>query len=83
MEIKNSLEWSVIEDRLRKKSHGLTHERQIRKMIENLKSDVTELSKSEVLERRTQRKITEPLLNKINENIQMIEEYILVAALIG
>ena len=81
--IKNSIEWSETESRLRKCIRGLTHERDIIKLINNLRITVTELSKAEVEARRGRSANTISLLVKVNQDIEIVEEYILVAALIG
>ena len=81
--IKNSIEWSETESRLRKYIRGLTHERDIIKLINNLRITVTELSKAEVEARRGRSANTISLLVKVNQDIEIVEEYILVAALIG
>ena len=52
-------------------------------MIENIRAEVTQLSRAEVEARRGKKHHAEDLLVKINQDIEMIEEYLLVAALIG
>jgi hypothetical protein len=52
-------------------------------MIENIKSEVTALSKAEVEARQGKLRRAEDLLSKINEDIQLVEEYILIATLLG
>lgn len=81
--ITDSIEWAAIEDHLMEKSAKLKHEREVRKLIRNLRSKVTELSKAEVEMRRGRTNNVSSLLNIINNDIEMVEEYILVAALIG
>lgn len=81
--IKTSIEWSEIESILRNRIRGLTHERDIIKLINNLRITVTELSKAEVEARRGRSANTISLLVKVNQDIEVVEEYILVAALIG
>jgi hypothetical protein len=81
--IKDSVEWTPIEDYLNEKSFGLKHEREIKKMIRNLRNNVAELSKAEVEMRRGRTNKAAALLDNINNDIELVEEYILVAALIG
>jgi hypothetical protein len=52
-------------------------------MIDNIGVEVTALSKAEVLARRGSKHVAEEILLKINTDIEMVEEFILVAALIG
>jgi hypothetical protein len=52
-------------------------------MIDNVGVEVTALSKAEVLARRGSKHFAEEILVKINNDIEMIEEFILIAALIG
>lgn len=81
--IKTSLDWSVYETALLHKTQNLGHGKEVRKMIGNIRSEVTKLSKAEVEQRRGKKHATDDLLIKINEDIEMIEEYLLMAALIG
>ena len=81
--IKNSLEWSPIENKLKHKSRELKFENEIKKMIDNVQLEVTELSKAEIKVRRGAIHAADEILLKINQDIEMIEEYILVATLLG
>lgn len=81
--IKNSTDWSDIEFRIMNKVRGLKHEREIKRLISNVKNSITELSKAEVEMRRKRTNNVDALIEKINIDIEMVEEYILVAALIG
>lgn len=81
--ITDSTGWGEVETYLHKKSSGFKHEREIKRMIRNIRNAVTDLSKAEVEMRRGRSNNVSTLLNKINEDIEMVEEYILVAALIG
>src|ERR1700756_2484209 len=80
--ITDSTEWGDVESYLSKKISGLKHEREIKRMIRNIQTVVTQLSKAEVEMRRGRSNNVESLLNNVNEDAQMVEEYILVAALI-
>jgi predicted translin family RNA/ssDNA-binding protein len=81
--IQNSLEWNKIETDLIHKSTFLKHGQEIRKMIYNIGREITELSKHEVQARRGKKGHAERLLIKINEDIETVEGFLLVAALIG
>lgn len=81
--IKNSLEWSPVESELIHKSLGLVHGKEIRKMIRNIQLEVKQLSKAEVDARRGKKLRAQDLLVKINDDIELVEGYLLVAALIG
>lgn len=81
--IKTSLDWSKYETNLLRKTLKLGHGKEVRKMVENIRSEVTALSKAEVELRRGNKHATEAILVKINQDIEMVEEYLLVAALIG
>jgi hypothetical protein len=81
--IKDSTEWTLIEMALNSKCRNLTHCNDVRKMIRNITTEVTELSKAEVLARQGRGTQAADLLKKINQDIEMVEEYLLVAALLG
>jgi hypothetical protein len=82
--ISNSLDWSPIADSLKSKSKNFAHYGEIRKMINNIGTQVTVLSNLEVECRRTGSTTKlGPLLAEINRDIEMVSDYILVAALIG
>jgi hypothetical protein len=52
-------------------------------MIRNISIEVSELSKAEVQARQGKKGRAAELLIKINQDIEMIEEYLLVAAILG
>jgi hypothetical protein len=52
-------------------------------MINNIRTEVTQLSKAEVAARTGKIHAAENLLNKINEDIEILEGFLLVAALLG
>jgi hypothetical protein len=81
--IKISLDWPLQEAALLRKTCGLVHEQEIRRMIKNIQNEVTELSKTEVLVRQGQKHRADELLTKVNKDIELVEEYLLVAALLG
>jgi hypothetical protein len=83
MVLLNSVDWATIRADLYKKANGLLHEREIKKMINNIGYSVTELSRAEVEARRGKKHKAAELVQKVNNDIIFVEEFILVAALIG
>ena len=81
--IQSSLDWSPIESTLLHQVSTLMYGRDLRAMIKNIQTDVTLLSKAEVEMRRGHSNNVAELLTKINYDIDLVEGYILVAALIG
>lgn len=81
--IKNSTEWSAIETKMLKQASKLRHSTDVKKMIGNIRSKVTELSKAEVDARRGKKLRADELLCQVNDDIRTVEEYLLVAALLG
>jgi tRNA(Ile)-lysidine synthase TilS/MesJ len=81
--IKTSLEWSGYETNLLHKASNLANGRDVKKMIENIQIEITMLSKAEVEARQGRKHHAEELLIKVNQDIEMVEEYLLVAALLG
>lgn len=81
--ITNSLEWNRLEDTLRHQAKNLSHGREICKMIDNIRSEVTKLSIAEIDARRGKKLTAIELLKQINDDIELVEGYLLVAALIG
>ena len=79
----NSLEWPAKESALLRKTAGLTYEKEIRLMIKNIQHEVTDLSRAEVLARQGRPHSADALLVKLNDDIELVEEYLLVAALMG
>lgn len=81
--IKNSLEWNKLEDTLKHQARGLKYSRDVLRMIDNISSSIKHLSIAEISARRGRHSEADNLLIKINTDIEMVEEYILVAALLG
>lgn len=81
--IKSSLDWNNLESKLLRQTLTLKHSHEIRKMIGNIHVDVVALSKAEVEARRGKKHAADELLNKVNEDIEIVEEFLLVAALLG
>jgi len=83
MRIETSIDWSKIESNLNSKCRNFAHSDEVRKMIKNIKSEVTELSKAEVQARQGRKAHATELLTKINQDIEMIEGYLLVGTILG
>lgn len=81
--IQSSVDWSPIEATLLHQISKLIYSRDLRAMIKNIQTDITLLSKAEVEMRRGHSNNVKELLIKINYDIDLVEGYILVAALIG
>jgi len=85
--IKNSLEWADLSTHLKHQTNTkiitLENRDQVSRMIDNIGLEVTLLSKAEVLARRGHKDQATELLEKINNDIEMVEEFILIGALIG
>jgi hypothetical protein len=81
--LQSSLDWQTARSDLLQKTTNLTHGREIRKMIENISVKVTELSKAEVAARRGRSNSAAELISQINEDIETVEGFLLVAALLG
>jgi hypothetical protein len=83
MEIKTALEGSEACDKLRKDLDKLRYNPDLSKMLKNIVSMVTELSKLEVTCRRSPSKhILETPLRNLNEAIAHLEKLILIAKLV-
>lgn len=86
MKITTSLEWNKVSDELRRKTHKIkTYENrfQLGQLIRNIDRKVTELSKAEVFARQGRSNLSDALLDDVNNDIELVDEYILVATLIG
>ena len=81
--IQSSLDWALIEAKLLHQISKLMYSRDLRAMIRNIQTDVTLLSKAEVEMRRGHSNNVKELLIKINYDIDLVEGFILVAALMG
>ena len=81
--IKNSLDWPKKETTLRRQSMNLNQYPDIVKMLNSITSEVSQLSKAEVRVRAGRKHDADEILVKVNQDIELVEEYILVAALIG
>jgi len=83
MKIQTSTDWAMVESNLNSKCRKFAHSDEVKKMIRNINSEITELSKAEVQARQGRKDRATELLIKINQDIEMVEDYILVAAIIG
>ncbi len=83
LKIVSSLEWAALDIELTRKTSKLEYGRDIRKMIRNIQTQVDELSRAEVEKRHNRSNKADELIIKINNDIEMVNEYLLVAALIG
>jgi hypothetical protein len=81
--IKSSTDWAEIETYLLSKSRKLANSRDVVHLIKNMQKEVTLLSKAEVDARRGKTGAAKELLPQINEDLEMVKEFLLVAALIG
>jgi hypothetical protein len=81
--IKTSLDWPAVEQDLLANSRGLRYQHQLVRMIHNINQSVSDLSRAEVAARRGKRTQAEGILDQINQDIEMVREYILVARLLG
>lgn len=87
MKLAKSTDWSAIQQKLLSQTFSNVksnvHSAQVRKMICNINRSVQELSKEEVLERRRSSNKAKLVLVNINSDIETIEEFILMGALLG
>ena len=81
--IKNSLDWPKQELSLKRKARNLSQSQDVWRMIESITKEVSQLSKAEVLVRQGRKHAADELLIKVNQDIELVEEYILVATLLG
>lgn len=83
MSIQTSLDWNSVEIKLNHQSRQYRYKSDIKRLLLNTRKKVSELSKAEVMARRTSYYKATQLLNDINADIVLIEEYLVVAALLG
>lgn len=81
--INSSIEWAQVEIALSRKASTLTYGADVKKMIGNIQAEITELSRAEVLSRTGHSNLAQEILTKVNNDINLVEEYLLVAALMG
>ena len=81
--INSSIEWTRVEADILHKSRKLINRRDIQRFVKNLQQEITQLSKAEVEARRGKKIKAIEILSKVNADIEMVEEYLLIAALLG
>lgn len=82
MELKISTDWQEIELDLKTKIHRIGYNPDLERMLKNIQSMVTELSKMEVDARRTRKTTyTAEQIVKINQAIVTLEKWMIMAAL--
>jgi hypothetical protein len=81
--ITNSLEWNKLETQLKHRIKNLNHSKDVSMMIKNINQEIKKLSNAEINVRCGHKDAAEKLLIKINQDIEIVEEYILVATLLG
>lgn len=79
--ITNSLDWAKEETFLRKNARSIKFNRDAYKMIDNIRAEVTKLSIAEIAARRGRPAEARQLLIKINQDIELLKEYIVIGAL--
>ena len=81
------MEWAITDIELRRRVNSKictqSNKQDVYRMLDNIGTKITRLSKAEVLARRGQPGRAAELLTQINDDINLVEEFILVAALIG
>ena len=81
--IQTSLDWSQVESDLMHQTNGLMYKSDVCAMIKNVQHTITELSEAEVEARHGRPHKARELLAKANQDIELVESYIMVAAIIG
>lgn len=80
MELKIALDWQIISANLRKDLKNVSHNPDLKKMLQNIEDMVTELSRSEVIARQTKRtSMLTSQIEKINKSIGHLQKLILIA----
>jgi hypothetical protein len=82
--LNSSLDWGKCRIALDSEIKGLPYNRDLRTMLSNIDSMVADLSKLEVEARRTKKKeLCSTNLKNINQAINTLRQWIVMAALIG
>lgn len=79
--IQKSTEWPKVEFQILSYVTNPQHRIELRNMLKNVSRKVNDLSRAEVLERSGKRNLTALLLKDINDDIELIKEYILISKL--
>jgi len=84
MELKVALDWQIISANLRKDLKNVSHNPDLKKMLQNIEDMVTELSRSEVIARQTKRtSMLTSQIEKINKSIGHLQKLILIAQIMN
>ncbi len=83
MRIEVSIDWYRVEDDLKQKGRRLEDNADLLDMLRNVGNRVTELSREEVKARSHRSNKAQETLEKINADVELIEEYLLIAMLRG
>jgi hypothetical protein len=82
MKIERALDWNQVSDQLRSQLNSAGYNPDLNKMLKNIDTMVTELSKLEVIGRRTQKySFLDEKVLQINNAIDHLEKLILMARL--
>ena len=82
MKIERATDWETVKDELRSVVRGIGFNPDLNRMIRNIDAMVAELSKMEVTARRTRKmSYVEAEVAKINEAIDTIEKWLMIATL--
>ena len=82
MKIENSLDWNLVCHKLEKQLSDIPYNQELHKMLSNISKMVDELSKIEVLARRTYKSnLTLEKVEAINKAIDHLEKLIVMANL--
>jgi hypothetical protein len=82
MKIERAIDWNKVSDQLRSQMSSAGYNPDLTKMLKNIDTMVTELSKLEVLGRRTQKySFLDEKVLQINNAISHLEKLILIAQL--
>jgi len=82
MKIEYALDWQDVSRKLLSEMHSAGYNPDLKKMYNNISSMVTELSKLEVMSRRTHKhSFTSEKVESINKAINHLEKLVLIAKL--
>jgi hypothetical protein len=81
--IGSSLDWDIHRQQLKSQIQTLPYNHDLRRLLKNIDAMVDELSRAEVFARRHRKAIVDlPEVKKVNEAIETLEKWIVMAALI-
>jgi hypothetical protein len=87
MKVINSTDWHAVRDQLTSKIIKFplwsNQYKDLSRLILNIDHVVRELSRTEVEARRNRSNNSEELISRINQDIELVEEYLLLAILLG